>query len=709
VWEGQTFVAMEHIRGTNLARWLATPRTELERLSVFVQAGRGLAAAHAAGLVHRDFKPENVLVGDDGRVCVADFGLVGKAAAPTERGATGRASSAAGTPRYMAPEQHRGAAPDARSDQYSFCVALHEALYGFHPLEPAASRKTDVASIPKRVRGAIARGLSQNAEDRFASMEPLLQALAPEPGSRARGVVIAGVALSAVLVVAVVAMKQAKADPCVVPIDSWSGSWDAAARARLQRFFEGAGTPLARRAWDIVEADTNQFTQQWTDQYVQACRDSRVHGRQSDQLLDLRMFCLRKMALSLGSQLEVLATSDAKILTSAPRVTAELPRVADCADVELLRRVQPLPADPGTRARIEEVSRLAATAVASFRAEREGAELLAEKAVSAARELEFLPAKVDALLAYSRVAFWKPDAEAAIREALAGAVESRYDRQAAEAWLQLAISLSWKAHRDEAGAAFELASAAARGLSDPQLSARLELALADAAFAEARYEASLRHCEAAERFARRADFLDLAAVFACAGKALTGQEKHSEALERFTAALHARQERLGDGHPGLAYYRLCVGNALSVLKRFDEAVRELTAARDAYAVTLGSEEALASTEHNLGGAWLRRGDAKKALEHYERALAIRELEKQPLRIAQAQIAIAWTLIHLKRPVEAEKVFNKATAMMDRSPSPGHRSTLERWTAAVDLYDALKRPGQAARARRELARLTAQTN
>src|SRR5581483_7017268 len=117
---GQVAIAMERIDGTNAREWLAEkPRTQREILAVFLAAARGLQAAHAAGLVHRDFKPENVLVGRDGRVAVTDFGLARPETA---------AGARSGTPRYMAPEHRRGEAVDARADQYSLAVALNEAL-----------------------------------------------------------------------------------------------------------------------------------------------------------------------------------------------------------------------------------------------------------------------------------------------------------------------------------------------------------------------------------------------------------------------------------------------------------------------------------------------------------------------------------------------------------------------------------------------------
>ncbi|MBZ0232031.1 MAG: serine/threonine protein kinase, partial [Deltaproteobacteria bacterium] len=134
------FIAMEYVKGATVRGWLeAEPRDWRDVIEVFLQAGRGLAAAHAAGLVHRDVKPDNILVGDDGIVRVTDFGLVGATGGSEARdggaltGELTETGTIVGTPRYMAPEQHRGAAVDARTDQFAFGVALYEALYRQRP------------------------------------------------------------------------------------------------------------------------------------------------------------------------------------------------------------------------------------------------------------------------------------------------------------------------------------------------------------------------------------------------------------------------------------------------------------------------------------------------------------------------------------------------------------------------------------------------
>src|SRR5262249_18186572 len=156
-------------------------------LDVYLHAGAGLAAAHSAGLVHRDFKPDNVLVGSDGRVKVTDFGLalhqqdaveLPPALVPViPMGLITLPGEVLGTPAYAAPEQKHGKKPDARSDQFSFAVSLHEALYGHRPGEPHASPPGSGTQPPRRLLRALQRAVSDDPEARFPSMRALLDEL----------------------------------------------------------------------------------------------------------------------------------------------------------------------------------------------------------------------------------------------------------------------------------------------------------------------------------------------------------------------------------------------------------------------------------------------------------------------------------------------------------------------------------------------------
>jgi serine/threonine protein kinase len=198
---GRLFVAMELVDGVTLAAWLALARRGWrDILAMFQQVGAGLSAVHHAGLVHRDFKPDNLLVDRTGRARVADFGLArldpdsSSDSTPALGASLTRTGMRVGTPAYMAPEQHYGGDVDARADQYSFCVSLREALIGSRPIKIEDAHWGDV---PRPMRAAIARGAAVDVNERWASMDELLAALAKGAGRRRvwLGLAAAGVLL----------------------------------------------------------------------------------------------------------------------------------------------------------------------------------------------------------------------------------------------------------------------------------------------------------------------------------------------------------------------------------------------------------------------------------------------------------------------------------------------------------------------------------
>ena len=215
-----TWIAMELVEGVSLRQWQQTPRTVVELLEAYGDAGRGLGAAHASGIVHRDFKPDNVLVGKDGRVRVTDFGLA--AARPADGGdapaeLTGdlsltRSGTVMGTPAYMAPEQFESGNVDARTDQFNFCVALYEALYRERPFagksydelyENVSAGKVSPAPanarVSKATRAIILRGLSVKPGDRYPTMDHLLDDLARDRARPWRRASIAAATLAVIL------------------------------------------------------------------------------------------------------------------------------------------------------------------------------------------------------------------------------------------------------------------------------------------------------------------------------------------------------------------------------------------------------------------------------------------------------------------------------------------------------------------------------
>jgi len=290
------FIAMERIRGQTFGAWTRAGggrRRWREVLAMLIPAGRGLAAAHAAGLVHRDFKPENVLIGDDGRVVVTDFGLAQLGDDPGERPVSledspvvphaelTRTGAVLGTPAYMSPEQFRGERSDARSDQFSFCVTLYEALHGVRPFEPrsedgAPPSVSDLASavesgriadaaasrdVPRWLRHAIRRGLRVDPAARFPSMQALLAAIEPPRRARGRLLALGAIPLAAV---AALALGLGRADTAVT-IEIPLASCDVAAAE-----IDGVWSRQAARTYRALHPDALGVDEEvaWLDDYA---------------------------------------------------------------------------------------------------------------------------------------------------------------------------------------------------------------------------------------------------------------------------------------------------------------------------------------------------------------------------------------------------------------------------------------------------------
>ncbi len=267
--DSEVYVAMELVRGSNLRRWqTTTTRSEAQILEVYLQAGRGLAAAHAVGLVHRDFKPDNVLIGDDGRIKVTDFGLArhgGGNDGPPRRPSSNRSMELTlpgalnGTPGYVAPEQYEHGTFDARSDQFAFCVSVWEALAGNRPFRgedldaiEKATLAGDVAEpatpIRPALRRVLERGLAIDPAARWSSMDALLAALA-STRRNTRRLLIGAVGAAAIAAVAIVAVTRSDAPPEEV----FEQRLQPESTELSQRVLSGDREGATRRAIEIVE------------------------------------------------------------------------------------------------------------------------------------------------------------------------------------------------------------------------------------------------------------------------------------------------------------------------------------------------------------------------------------------------------------------------------------------------------------------------
>ncbi|HTE51617.1 MAG TPA: serine/threonine-protein kinase [Kofleriaceae bacterium] len=358
--EGATsYVVMEHVDGRTLREWIGErERGWREILDMFTRAGDGLAAAHAAGIVHRDFKPENVLVGRDARPRVADFGVASAFSAMAGEGAAG----VAGTCGYMAPEQLAGAAIDARADQYAFCVSLWEALRGALPPGdelPATSDQT-----PTWLLRTLARGLAARPEDRWPSMDELLATLRRRRARR-RSTTL-GIAVAGVLVAGAfgIGQRAATVPPCGDAEDLVAPLWSEGARARVEAAFVKTGRPYAADTFARVDTALRARLGSWARAHREVCEATHVRHEQSEAMLDLRMSCLRHARAEMTELVDLLGNASTDVLDHAVQATRETGDTFACASVGASSPGSPAPPDPAVAKTVEalraELPRLAA-------------------------------------------------------------------------------------------------------------------------------------------------------------------------------------------------------------------------------------------------------------------------------------------------------------------------------------------------------------
>jgi eukaryotic-like serine/threonine-protein kinase len=362
VHDDAVFIAMEIVDGPSLDRWLDTPRTPAPILDVFLDAARGLAAAHAAGVIHRDFKPANVLVTADGRAKVGDFGLAGIEEPTTGQTAASKPGHAMGTPAYMSPEHFAGVDIDARSDQFSFAIALYEALHGTRPFSAttwpqlAAQVTTgaiDPALAGRRggIDGIIRRALSVDPEQRFPSMDALITALerARRPVWRTWATVGA---LALALGMAVLGEREtADAERCEPGAERVRAVWNAKAKAALNIGGSDYSAAFARLARARFEQALDDYAARWTVAHDESCA---VVGPAAQRGTLREQHAAQCLENRLGSLQGMVALMTAESL-DAGRVGAlvdTLPAIDDCREGGTWI---PYPSDPVAAARVAEL------------------------------------------------------------------------------------------------------------------------------------------------------------------------------------------------------------------------------------------------------------------------------------------------------------------------------------------------------------------
>jgi tetratricopeptide (TPR) repeat protein/tRNA A-37 threonylcarbamoyl transferase component Bud32 len=674
------FVAMERIDGLDLARWLReVPRSPRQILDAFVAAGRGLEAAHAAGLVHRDFKPHNVLVGREGRPRVGDFGLALQSdpvKPPSAGGAADPAVTAtalAGTPRYMAPEQWRGGRADARSDQFSFCVALYEALYGSHPFGHAARWDGSALRPPPRKRGvhgraarALVQGLQVEPEKRCATMGELLRQL--EPPQRLGTIAAVGVVTIAAALAAGHQIAQGSADPCrrTPRIDPDTPAWTAQRDAALAAV--GASAPSALTLGRALD----DYASGWIAEWRTSCRQP-LKGKQGEPVREIRVACLDARADEVEALVTLVGRGGAGGAMPALDALARLPLPRTCARPAVRSARVQTPQDQAVWRQLSDARALLYTA------QYDAARGAVDKAVDAARASPARALETEALLLRAELQ-WDRREEAiaeTLRESMRTSQAAADDLALARSLLVLArVSARWKGKPEEARHWLELATGAIqRAGGDDRLSGELHAARGhveqtlgrdDHALEErTRGVALLEKALGPEATALGDELADLC-------YAQYAARRMREDLGDCRRALALLEKGLGKEHPRLARALNALGTSLIAQGKSGEAIAAL---ERAVAVTAGSHGRanadLAIYETNLGEALTTAGRAGEAEPHLLRALELHLslLGPNHLDVAWDQVGLARNaLAQQKLPLAAERARG-ALAVMGRLAEP----------------------------------------
>jgi tetratricopeptide (TPR) repeat protein len=735
--DGQLFIAMELVEGATLARWLsAAPREPADILAQLLAAGRGLAAAHAAGFVHRDFKPANVLIGDDGRVCVSDFGLARlvdetplasaspAGAAPTSAGSLTETGMLVGTTLYMSPEQLDGDVADARSDQFSFCVTLYEALHGRRPfvgdtvdeLRSAIASGVVGASVRGRrvkpwVRRVLLRGLRADPAQRYPSMSALLRDLGRDPAVARRRVALVAVGSLALLLSGVGLSRTAQKQrlDCRAGAARWSGVWDAPTKAEIHAAFARTGKAYAEDEWRAVERTLDGLARAWTGAYTDACEATHVRGEQSGELLDLRMGCLNRRLEETAALTSLFRRVDADLVDHAAEAVQGSDDLQSCSDVRALKQRRGPPSDAKQRVAYDalerELARLSALENAGKLIDRKTADEL----VARAERLDHAVLLSDALVMQGSErlrAGELPEARDSFHRAAIAGEHAIDDGRVAMALDFVALITSQLRQPEEAARLLEVAAASSeRGGGDFARDAQhLEIV---AAMADERsdYLTEAARCgDAAVLHHRASRPISEAAVLGRRGWALSKAGQLEEGARVCTDALGLIERTLGRAHPFAIQSLNCLANIAEERNHKDEAVAWLQRALSITEATYdGKGPRMVTAFINVGEALIDRGDPEGALSAFKKAEgAAAGTPLDPRTLTSVQLGTGAALLGLGRARESVPLLEAGQAWLIKNTNESDPRARSAFTLARALYAANQDRARALRLAHEAA-------
>jgi eukaryotic-like serine/threonine-protein kinase len=698
------FIAMEYVEGVSLRRWLRDRERKLPQiLDVFIGAARGLSAAHAANIVHRDVKPDNIVVDEQLRTRVLDFGLArsvseasmhaeARASMESEDGDTYAirpidmtvAGHIMGTPPYMSPEQARGLPVTSKSDQYSLCVGLYEAIYGMRPFvgksasELAAARKAgprfpERPPIPRALRRIIERALAVDPEHRFASMDAIVRALTRvrHRGRRTTAWIVSASAASAALSFAGARWLE-RDDSCMAVVDL--DSWNAKRRSALERTFVDMGSRLSRDSWPHIRQELDAFAKAWSAARRDACEATVVRGDQSGASMDLRLACLDRKRQPFDALVETFETADLMVVTRATQAVRQLPDLTECADLATLALLPPMPEADSVKT-VEHVrGELAMVEARRHSGRYREAQALLDALAPTVAASEYLPLVAEYELQKAKLAHElgnRAAVETALNRALASAEEGHYLSMRVEALAELAFELGAMQKRfDAAEAVLGVAEAAALAMGDPpDVRVRRKFVQAEILFARDRFDEARIIYEGLATQPSRLIEHDVVLERLAA----TMRNDRRAAQETFRQVLSLREQRYGMHHPRVADALAGLGGRLMHDGAVDEARASFERALAIRKEAFGAESTgVAKIESSLGAVAIKAEDYPRAIEHLERAVDVATRDPEAVEFDTATILSNLGIVHsrLGNQEKARDLHRRALTTMERT-DPEH--------------------------------------
>jgi len=725
----RVFVAMEFVDGRTLTEWLdQSTHTWREIVEVFALAGRGLGAAHDAGIVHRDFKPDNVLIGADGHVYVTDFGLAravddaqdaddDEARSELQSGSgdalstpVTRTGVVLGTPAYMAPEQHLAQPTDARSDQFSFCIALYEGLFGERPFagDDAAAVAANILagklrpepkdrSVPGAVRRVLLRGLHSDRDQRYDSMGALLADLTVDHGPRRRRLIL-GAAVATAATAAVFAIFESRDEErlCTGGDDALAQVWSDASRGGGRDAFIASDAPGAPQAWQESQRIVDAYGVRWTSMYREACTATHERGVQSQELLDLRMQCLRRRLGEVEALANVFQGADGAVVANAVNAAAALTSLDGCANAAALQERVPPPEDKATGGRVEELREgLAAVKALVDAAKFPEARTRLDPLVQAAMQIDYAPIRAEARYQQGLYEMAVEDDAAAavsLEEAVFYGEQARDDELVARACSELVYSVGYKLTKLDRALEWDRCAEAKilrLGGSDELEGRRLQR-LGIVIQEKGDYDRALDIYQRALALREKVSGIDSAA-YSVALSSVAGIEhekaNYAEAVTLYERALAIKEKIYGPDHIENLPVMNNLATSYNQLGRDDEALALYERGKAGYARFRGPEsEGVALALSNIGNIRMQRGRFEDARDALTEAIRIYEQERGPNHpdVAGAVSTLAISYATQGKLAEAEPHFKRVVDIRTAIYGEDHAET----AYAINNYGTL---------------------